>query len=177
LTINAVAEALKVRAKGDPPLTRAVSEDVGPLDVALAAGKIAADALHSRQASSSRDGMALTAEEQRVVAGRVVGVVMRLAELEGALRRKCAGTTWIARYGEWDAFGVLSDETVLGKIDDRIVADPLFRMNRAECLLALYLDTVEQPELASKNATVPDGSSVDFLDADRRDVLLENQAS
>ena len=94
--------------------------------------------------------------------------------LNRALYEKCAGKSWIAKYGEWDSFGVLSNEKDCDakQIDDRVANDPLFTMNRAECLLALFLKTVEGPELETKGATVPDGSSVDFLDADREEVLL-----
>lgn len=180
LTINTIAEILKVRAKKDEPIPLRVSaatsssSSVQPVQVAVAAAKIAADAIQKRQHASGKDGMLLTVPEQQTVVGRVVGVVMRLPDLEAALRTKCQAASWIAKYGEWDSFGVLSDETTSSAIsvDERIVDNPLFCMNRAECLLALFLDQVEAPELARKNVTVPDNSRVDFIDADRRDVLL-----
>ena len=98
---------------------------------------------------------------------------MRLEELELNLHDKICQIGWVAKYGEWDSFGVLTEESSSHDVDDRILNDPLFCMNRAECLLALFLRTVEEPELKEKNATVSGGSKVDFLDADRREVLLD----
>jgi hypothetical protein len=170
LTINIISEALKVRARNDDAIPLRLSATIEPLQVAIAAGKLASNAIQKRQDSSGSDGMKLTVEEQQIVAGRVVGVVMRFTELEGTLHKKCQAASWIAKYGEWDSFGVLPDET--SDVDERLLSDPLFTMNRAECLLALFLGEVEAPELARKNATVSDNSKVDFLDADRLEVLL-----
>jgi len=179
LTINTIAELLKIRAKQDAstPL-RIVEGVVEPLQVALSASRIAAEAIQKRQETSEGDGMKLTLAEQQTVAGRVVGVAMRLPELEAELHSKCREAAWIAKYGEWDSFGVLSsskeeeEDDIFAAVDDRIRMDPLFGMNRAECLLAIFLHQVEAPELAQKNTTVQDNSVVDFLDADRKEVLL-----
>jgi len=179
LTINTVAELLKVRARRDPGVPLRVTDDgVQPLQVALQAGRIAAEAIQKRQGTSEQDGMTLNAEEQQTVAGRIVGVAMRLHELEAALVAKCQEAGWVAKYAEWDSFGVLAEENDDDDdkhetaVDQRIKDDPLFAMNRAECLLALFLQQVEAPELAEKKLTVPDNSEVDFLDSDRKKVLL-----
>jgi hypothetical protein len=204
VTINAVASVLRERAAGAGPESsggsgaerqhqRSALADPSsdPVDRALAAGRVAADAIGSRRSTSANDGMRFTPGEEQTVAGRIVGVTMRLAGLEATLRRRCSGAPWVARYGAWDSFGVLSSEAVAASGDgvdgndggetdgaseqllrERIRDDPLFRLSRAECLLALFLHDVERPELAAKNATVPDGSAVDFLDEDRREVLL-----
>ena len=181
LTINTIAELLKIRAKRDAstPL-RIVEGVVEPLQVALSASRIAAEAIQKRQETSEEDGMTLTLAEQQTVAGRIVGVAMRLSELEAELHSKCREASWIAKYGEWDSFGVLSsskgeekeEDDLTAAVDDRIRMDPLFGITRAECLLALFLHQVEAPELAQKNTTVQDNSVVDFLDADRKEVLL-----
>lgn len=174
MTINAIAEALKLRATGNATLT--VTDKVAPLQVALEAGRIAAEAIQKRQATSRDDGMVLLPEEQQTVAGRVLGVIMRFEQLEDLLNQKCQSASWIAKYNEWNSFGILSDErdSLITQVHDRIKRDPLFTLNRAECLLALYLKSVEAPELALKNATVQDNSQVDFLDADRAEVLLSS---
>jgi hypothetical protein len=116
--------------------------------------------------------MTLTSSEQQTIAGRVVGVTVRLPSLEHELHRRCAAAPWIAKYNAWDSFGVLADETDATGVSGQISNDPLFALNRAECLLALYVRHVEEPELRTKNATVPGGSTVDFLDDDRQSVLL-----
>jgi len=199
LTINAIAQALKVRAenKEDMPLRCCAPEDgesggVEPLQVALTASKIAADALAVRKKTSVEDGMQFTPEEEQTIAGRVLGVVMRLGNLEQQLLEKCEAVEWISKYHEWDSFGEFppsssaaaatasgsssddddSDKRRETMIDQRCLNDPLFGMNRAECLLAIFLQTVEAPEMEKLNTAVPGGSEVDFLDSDRREVLL-----
>ncbi|KAG7358325.1 hypothetical protein IV203_014913 [Nitzschia inconspicua] len=192
-TINAIADALKARAKsGDnddtnnksnsPKMVFRVSDTVQPLDVAVTAGTIAAAAISKRQEQSKDDDMTLTTVEERTIAGRVVGVIMRLDGLERQLHQKASSVRWIADYGEWDSFGVLEQENndKANNNDDavnrRIREDPLFCMNRAECLLGLFLNEVEIPQLQLKNETVPDESKIDFLDADRMEVLIESTA-
>jgi hypothetical protein len=184
LTINALSSILQSRSntKG-PPSKFAVVRDNSKndnLQVALAAGQVAAEVIQKRQDQSVGDNeMTLTAEECQTVAGRIVGVVVRLPELETLLQQKCEATPWIAKYNEWNTFGVVppnesnqDNDEQQTRLDNQITNDPLFALHRAECLLALFLHTVEQPELTAKNVNVPDNSRIDFLDSDRRDVLL-----
>ena len=191
ITINALALALKIRAVNfqknpDESLTpgsytaKGGSEvTVAPMDVALRAAKIAANAIAARQASSDQDGMTLVKAEEETIAGRVVGVVMRFDSLESELCHKVKATAWIAKYGDWDSYGVLAEECKDDSGDDegdvrqRITDDPLFAMTRAECLLALFLETVETPALEKAGQSVPDKGNVDFLDEDRKEVLLK----
>lgn len=135
-----------------------------------------------------------TMEESQTISGRVVGVVMRMRELEQELMRKVNGAKWVRRYGEEEIFGVLKKEceqhqrrlaggeeldaleeegaeTVEKQLADTIKINPLLRMNRAECLLALFLTTVEAPKLDALGEGVAGGSRVDFIDADRLEVL------
>lgn len=176
VTINAIADALKIRAKNlpDQPLQSPPAE---PLQVAATAGGIAVQAIQKRQSSSQADGMEFTKEEEQTVAGRVVGVVMRFQQLEALLLEKCRAVSWIAKYHEWNSFGIVlgddaDDETDLQKVNEQILLDPLLTMNRAECLLALFLATVEAPSLEKSQQQVPGGSQVDFLDDDRKEVLM-----
>ena len=171
LTINAISTVLKKRCNTNSNL-RVDAPGAKGLDVALAAGQIAAEALQKRQEQSQQDDMTLTPEEGQTVAGRVVGVTMRLPELEALLLEKCKAASWIAKYGEWSTFGVVSPDETLETVNQQIAKDPLFCLNRAECLLALFLDSVEKPELVAKGANVPDQSRIDFLDADRTEVLI-----
>lgn len=170
-TINAIAEALKIRASNDPARPLRINDSVKPLDVALSAGKIAATVIDQRQATSAKDNMQFTPEESQTVAGRVLGVVMRLDELERILYEKVSAATLVQKYNAWDSFGVLSNEGQGGLVDNRIKDDPLFRMNRSECLLALFLTIVEAPQLAKISQSVPDESVVNFLDSDRLEVI------
>lgn len=186
-TINAIADALKCRAtkSKQKELPLRLIDDVKPLDIALSAGRIASTAIGKRQEASKQDGMVLTPEEEQVIAGRVVGVIMRLDELETTLAEKVSKVDWIAKFNEYATFGVLKKEIQAIKdgkgsgdvsnddVDMKIRDDPLFCMNRAECLLGLFIQTVEIPQMEKIKQTVIDDSKIDFLDEDRVDVLLK----
>jgi hypothetical protein len=169
-TINAIAEALKFRATKKEGMAFRVSDTVQPLEVAATGLEIAKSAISKRQKYSEEDGMTLTTKEEQTVAGRVLGVIMRLDDLEDGLHEKVSKVGWIAKYNEWASFGTLETEND-ESVDERIKDDPLFCVSRAECLLALFLKTVEAPALEKANETVPDGSKIDFLDEDRLDVI------
>mmetsp|Transcript_8569 Transcript_8569/g.20634 ORF Transcript_8569/g.20634 Transcript_8569/m.20634 type:complete len:238 (+) Transcript_8569:59-772(+) len=173
-TINAISDALKARAMKKEGLHFRVSDTVQPLEIAVTAGSFASEAIAKRQKLSKEDGMVLSPEEEQVVAGRVIGVVMRFDTLESLLHEKVSDVGWITKYSEWATFGTLKDEKEQGAVDVRIKDDPLFCVSRAECLLALFLDTVEVPSLAKANQTVPDESTIDFLDTDRIEVLVSS---
>ena len=195
-TINAISEALLLRhssknSKG-PIDAYNLKDDEQPLSVALTAGALASDLLEKRKTSCEADGdtdSIPTAEECQTVAGRVVGVVMRMRELEQQLAAKVNTAKWVAKYSEHGSFGVLKSEckrvaaeeasdkieidaNIEKELTDRIRDDPLFRMCRAECLLAVFLQTVEVPKLLEVGESVAGGSAVDFLDEDRKEVLL-----
>ncbi len=172
-TINAIAEALKIRELNDTTMPVRVNADTKPLDVAVTAGKIAANAIERRQASSGKDNMQFTPEECHTVAGRVLGVIMRLNELERILFERVSSATWVQNYNAWDSFGVSGLQS--DDVNTRIKNDPLFRMNRSECLLALFLKIVEAPQLAKVGQSVPDKSVIDFLDSERMEVLLADE--
>jgi hypothetical protein len=197
LTINTLVELLRARRSPSNNCNNNQQEErescpppppsTTILTVALEAGRLAADALQRRQDTSQHDGMTLTVTEQQTIAGRIVGVAVRWSQLEAALTTQCRHATWIAKYNAHDSFGILPEEimeeadnnnnndnnnTIDAAVQQRIIQDPLFAMNRAECLLALFLHQVEAPELQRKNATVPDDSVIDFLDADRKQVLV-----
>jgi hypothetical protein len=175
-----------------------------PLRVAIAAGDIALNAINRRRdAAKADDGddgpsssSAFTAEESQMISGRVVGVVMRMRDLEKELVTRVGESDWVGRYGEEGGFGVLPGECYRSRgrpeeegggapppaavadekegplLAENMCADPLFRMNRAECLLALFLSTVERPRMEAMGMDVPGGSGVDFVDGDRLGVIL-----
>ena len=111
-TINALADALlarhapeKVPSIGDAgvPLDVAALDGTGhrPVDVAAAAARLSFLALERRKASCKADGdlrSIPTDAEGQAVAGRVVGIVMRMRELEAELARRVGGTGWVAKY-------------------------------------------------------------------------------
>ena len=185
--INAIAEALKARSTqslksdastdDDDMMHFRVTDTVEPLMVMVTAGQFASDAIQKRQESSEEDGMLLTQGEEQTLAGRIMGVIMRLDDLEDELTERTADVDWVGKYDEWGSFGVLEGESPenddkVDAVNAKILDDPLFCMNRAECLLAIFLQNVEIPQLEKLKETVPDGSKIDFLDEDRREVVL-----
>ena len=164
-TINAIADALKQRATGTLALEPG---DVEPLQIAINAGQIANEFLTRRRETSKEDGMAFDQLEEQTITGRVIGVVIRFPDLEKDLFNRASGVSWVKKYNDWESFGVLEDES---GVKERIKIDPLFAMTRAECLLAIFLETVEAPTLNAVNQTVPGGSGIDFIDEDRKAVL------
>jgi hypothetical protein len=182
--INIISEALSLRASNDASLPMESSSTVQPIEVAIAAGKLAKTAIESREKSSSAvkgdESSAFTQDESHLIAGRILGVVMRWNVLEQTLVDKVKGTPWVSKYGEEASFGVLAVECKDGENDDndkvlkkRLEDDPLFRMCRAECLYALFLKTIEIPTMAKIGQLPADGANgVDFLDSDRIGVLF-----
>jgi hypothetical protein len=209
-TINCIAEALLLRSstnnsrndEDENNCRRNIAIDIRnpnnePLQVAIAAGNIASNAILSRSNATKVDGTAdnssiFTTEESQLISGRVVGVVMRLHDLEMELVQRVSLVNWVQKYNEESSFGVLVEECQRVKgggdlslsssssmtnnemlLAARIRNDPLFRMNRAECLLALFLTNVERPRMEAMNMILPGGGSyVDFIDDDRLRVIL-----
>jgi hypothetical protein len=146
--------------------------------------------------NSSPDEDAFNIQESQLICGRVVGVVMRLRDLETTLLQRVMAASWVRKYREESSFGVLREEcdddddintnqkqeekkTSLDQLlAEKIVNDPLIRMNRAECLLALFLNNVERPTMEKLSAsgeevaTTAGTSTVDFIDIDRLEVLM-----
>lgn len=179
--INAISEALLVRSISDPNNPMEIVGDVQPLDVAVAAGKIAMNCIENRAKSSTAvkgdESSAFTHDEAQLICGRVVGVVMRWNELEKTLVERVKAQKWIIKYGEENSFGVIKDELLEEDaqvlVKKKVKEDPLCRMCRAECLYALFLRNVEQPTMEKLGQIPADGhSGVDFLDTERLEVLF-----
>ena len=215
--INAIAESLKARAvqiikkksdsnnddddddDDDEMDYFRVTDTVGPLQVMVTAGQFASNAIQKRQEASvdTNDGMKMNNREEECVAGRVMGVIMRLDDLENELVERTMDVDWVAKYDEWPSFGVLEDESklilknesengksednndkdvMMKKVHEKIIDDPLFCMNRAECLLAIFIQEVEFPQFQKLNETAPDESKIDFLDTDRLEVVIPSSS-
>mmetsp|Transcript_23234 Transcript_23234/g.46344 ORF Transcript_23234/g.46344 Transcript_23234/m.46344 type:complete len:303 (+) Transcript_23234:212-1120(+) len=193
-TINCIAEALLLRAKGGKRGDDTVididigKKDVQPLQIAMNAGTIAFDAIEQRNTAAAMDETTdiFNPGEAQTISGRVVGVVTRMRDLEQTLIEKVNEANWVTKYGEEESFGVLKGECRFAKtgeesgntaeevekeLSEMLKLNPLLRMNRAECLLALFIASVEQPTLEKIGQTVSGGSMIDFVDYDRIEVL------
>lgn len=189
-TINCISEALMLRSTNNPDIDIDVSTTSEPLQVAITASSIAFKAIDKRNSDKDDTSEKFTMEESQTISGRVVGVVMRMNELEELLVQRVGSVGWVKKYGEEESFGVLGaecqsqggddiaannnnnqEDLEKKKLAETIKINPLFRMTRAECLLCLFLDTVERPKLESLGEAVAGGSEVDFIDEDRLEVL------
>jgi hypothetical protein len=174
LTINVISEVLRKRSLDYFSTTK---DKRDPIQIELLSiDEIIADALDKRnracRADSSISSDTFNREECEAIKTRVVGVVSTLERLENALVSKVSGIPWVAKYGEYGAFGVVSDECCDPNNSSRnqndtmkaLLEDPLLRMTRAECLLALFLTEI--------TLGMTGDETIDFLDSERRDVLL-----
>jgi hypothetical protein len=160
------------------------NKETEAINIAITAAGIAMSALDQRKAAAEKDETtdAFTTEETQTISGRVVGVVMRMRDLETNMIQKVNGVEWVTKYSEEESFGlskkecqlIAEEEDILNndkQLAETIKINPLFRMNRAECLLALFLSKVEKPQMEKIGQEVTGGSDVDFIDADRLEVL------
>ncbi len=205
--INAISQALLERSTSKSQSQYIPSSTNQPINIMINAASLASKTIQSRAQSATSvagdEHSIFNAEESKLVAGRIVGVLMRLHELENELVSRVGKATWVKKYGEEAIFGLckveLKDDSyspsdVLSIVDtdktsndsntkdnnnehvhqilERIKDDPLLRMCRAECIYALFLKTVEVPSMEKAGQVVPVGSSIDFLDQERIDVLF-----
>jgi hypothetical protein len=167
-------------------------ENITPLQVAISAGQLAWTTIENRNKSQrlSKDGPSqddashhfdtegtFTPEEAQVISGRVVGVVLRMTQLESMLVQQLQKSPWVSKYKEYDIFGVTVAECCSGDLDvacQSLIHNPLLRMCRAECLLALFIHHIEIPGLKKAGVEqITGGSEIDFIDQERLAVLLK----
>jgi hypothetical protein len=201
--INTIANALLQRSTTRSSFIP--SSQTQPIAIMVEAASLASKAIQSRAKGSTQvsgDNGAFTEEEGKLVAGRIVGVLMRLNDLEDELIEKVMGTSWVKKYGEESMFGVCNVELSEGykpsdvtnivdadadgdakdgidEVLEKLKDDPLLRMCRAECLYALFLRNVEMPSMAKIGVIPVDsvnagghGGGIDFLDQEKMEVLF-----
>lgn len=175
LTINVISEILRKRSLD---YFSGITDKRDTIQIEpLLIDETIADALDKRNRACRADGSissdTFNGEECEAIKTRVVGVVSTLERLENALVTKVSGVPWVAKYSEYGAFGVVSNECCNQNNSSRnqydtmkaLLEDPLLRMTRAECLLALFLTEITLG-MTGRNETI------DFLDNERREVLL-----
>lgn len=176
LTINVISEYLRHRSLDYFSSSNTSNDDEKQMQPRIIE-ELITDALDKRRLACRADNSVpsdmFNKEECEVIRARVFGVLSSIDTLENALVTKVSGVPWVAKYGEYRSFGLLPKEcsnskNSSGSQDDlmkSVLDDPLLRMTRAECLLALFLTEI--------TLGIPEGSeTVDFLDDERREVLL-----
>jgi hypothetical protein len=158
-TINCIAEALLLRSSNNNSRNedennnrRHTAIDIRnpnnePLQVAIAAGNIATTAILRRSNVTKIDGIPndnssiFTTEESQLISGRVVGVVMRMHNLEMELVQRVSLVHWVQKYNEEASFGVLVEECQRVKGGDSSLSSSSSMNNDDEMLLAARIRT------------------------------------
>lgn len=151
------------------------AEGVDMLDVQMTAGRIAQGAIAEAERAFEAAGSPLVEEEKQTMGGRILAVIMRLEDqLEPELRARCRAIAGERSGADGlGSFGVLDgeDETGVDAVDEKILEDEAFGVNRAECLLALFVEEIEGPGLRNAGVKVP-CMDVEFLGTDRNEALF-----
>lgn len=184
IAIDAIEEAFRLRSQNSTtsPL-RIIDQQMEWFEVQYSIVKYADRFLEkftkpSRRSKSSKDDELLnqwTAEELQTVGGRIVGVLMRLDDLEWEWNHRITTSS----LGETDHPDMIPDDlwkTTLGlhpdnveqkcflTVDTALTEEKEFARARAERMLALFLMNIESPGLEASGDKVPGGSYPDFIE-------------
>ena len=179
ITIDAIAEALRIRASNNKsmPLRTNHDDNIEDWEIMMTAGKIAQSTLEETSSNDDEESILFNKEEQNTIGARIVATIIRFEYLEEQLRKKC--NTAIAELEQEEEvqyynLGVLGvdEEVQQDLLDETIRNDPVFSTNRAMSLLAIFLDSIERPARRQSGNTLPGGSVPDFLDPVQRKILL-----
>ena len=123
----------------------------------------------SKAGSADVDEIQMTEEELQTIGGRIVGVLMRLDDLEWEWNHRITTSSLMdVPVDIWKATLGLHPDSVeqscIRTIDEALLKDTEFARARAERMLALFLMNIEGPGLKANGAEVPGGSEPDFIE-------------
>jgi hypothetical protein len=174
LTIDAIEEGLKLRAQNvsTSPL-RLIDAQTEWFEVQYTAVKFADRFLEkytkvSSATKANKEQHTWTEEELQTIGGRIVGVLMRLDDLEWEWNHRISTSSLEIPTNEWKTTLGLHPDNVEQlcprTLDLAILEENDFARRRAERMLALFLLNVEGPAMKASGNEVPGGSEVDFID-------------
>jgi len=181
ITIDAIEDAFRLRAQNSTtsPL-RLIDGNMEWFEVQYSIVKFADRFLekYAKVSSSSKsnnneseDEFRLTEEELQTIGGRIVGVLMRLDDLEWEWNHRITTSSLAeADANTWKTTIGLHPENVeqncFRTIDEALMEEKDFARTRAERMLALFLLNIEGPGLEASGNRVPGGSHPDFMEYD-----------
>lgn len=171
LAIEAIEESFRLRAQNSTtsPL-RIIDSSTEFYEVEYAAMKFA-DRFLQRHSKSNSNGVSWTEEELHTVGGRIVGVIMRLDDLEWEWNhRVCTSALGkIVPEYEWKRTLGLHpgnvEQRCLRTVDLALEEDAEFARRRAEIVYAMFLMNIEEPAIKASGGSIVGGSSAsDFIE-------------
>ncbi|KAL7513798.1 hypothetical protein ACHAWX_000782 [Stephanocyclus meneghinianus] len=169
LVIDAIEEAFRLRAKNmtTSPF-RIIDSTTEWFEVQYSIVKFADRFLQQYSKSTNPDMFQWTEEELQTIGGRIVGVLMRLDDLEWEWNHRIRTSS----LGEIESPTRIPDDewkVTLGlhpgveqvcfrTVDMALLEEKEFARKRAERMYALFLMNIEEPALKASGNTVPGGS-------------------
>ena len=176
LAIEAIEESFRLRAKNmtTSPL-RIIDAQTEWYDVQYSAMKFA-DRFLQQHSKPNADGFQWTQEELETIGGRIVGVLMRMDDLEWEWHNRVT-TSPLGQIEsptrvpdeQWKvALGLhpgVVEQVCFRTVDEALLESRDFARKRAEMMYALFLMNIEEPALKASGNKVPGGSLArDFID-------------
>lgn len=170
LVIEAIEESFRLRAKNSTtsPL-RKINDSTEWYEIEFSAMKHAERFLE--QHIKPTNGFQWTEEELHTIGGRIVGVLMRLDDLEWEWHHRVTTSSLgkVVPMEDWRRNLGLHPGSVeqicLRTVDSALVEDEEFARRRAEIMYAMFLMNIEEPGMKASGSSVVGGSSAkDFIE-------------
>lgn len=174
ITIDAIEEAFRLRAQNmtTSPL-RIINEQTEWFEVQYSAVKFA-DRFLEKTVSHQ-----YTEEEIQTIGGRIVGVLMRLDDLEWEWWNRATKDRYIKTIPNnlWKSTLGLHpggvEQSCFLTLDEALSKEDDFARVRAERMLGLFLMNIEGPGLEAAGESVPGGSHPDFIEDEKQLELMK----
>ncbi|KAL7500508.1 hypothetical protein ACHAWT_008329 [Skeletonema menzelii] len=176
VTIDAIEEAFRLRAQNmtTSPL-RLLDSNMEWFEVQYSIMKFAERFLEKyTKGNKNNEEPIWTEEELQTIGGRIVGVLVRLDDLEWEWNHRVSTSTLgqpesseMIPYNQWKSILGLHPDNVeqrcIKTVDMALLEENDFARVRAERMLALFLLNIEGPAMKASGNLSPDGSEVDFI--------------
>mmetsp|Transcript_10411 Transcript_10411/g.22042 ORF Transcript_10411/g.22042 Transcript_10411/m.22042 type:complete len:552 (-) Transcript_10411:3799-5454(-) len=183
ITIDAIEDALRLRAQNSTtsPL-RIIDAQMEWFEVQYSIMKFADRFMEkytkAAASKSENDESPWTEEELQTIGGRIVGVLMRLDDLEWEWNHRISTSSladpdspsmvpydlWKTTLGLHAPHPEAVEQTCFRTVDASLSEEKEFARTRAERMLALFLMNIEGPGFEASGNEVPGGSTPEFIE-------------